>query len=57
MKHIIDYDRMCLVCQGRQRYFRYEYSQTAGQEVLVGYDCKHCVGGYRAITIGKKNKY
>ena len=54
MKHIIDYDRMCLVCQGRQRYFRYEYSQTAGQEVLVGYDCKHCVGGYRAIYIGKK---
>jgi len=25
--------------------------------VLVGEDCDYCVGGYRAITIGKKNKY
>jgi len=54
MKHIIDYDHMCRVCQGKQRIFRYEYSPTTGREVLVGEDCHACVGGYRAIFIGKR---
>ena len=56
MKHIIDYDHMCRVCQGKQRIFRWEYSPTTAKEVLVGEDCDYCVGGYRAITIGKRNK-
>jgi hypothetical protein len=54
MDHIIDYDHMCRVCQGKQRVFRWEYSPTTGKEVLVGEDCNACVGGYRAIFIGKK---
>jgi len=56
MKHIIDYDHVCRVCQGRQRIFRWEYSPTTAKQVLVGEDCDYCIGGYRAITIGKRNK-
>ena len=54
MDHIIDYDHMSRVCQGKQRIFRWEYSPTTGKDVLVGEDCNACVGGYRAIFIGKK---
>ena len=54
MNHIIDYDHMCRVCQGKQRIYRWEYSPTTGKEVLVGEDCNACVGGDRAILIGGK---